>query len=142
MNYGTEHLKALQNKNGSRIQQNIDSLKKRFDVCRMSNTGKFPKVKLLFEANKAPQKLKSRTDSLIFPQLERPSLMNIVRYADATYATLEDGSSQSGFIIFVCGTINRIAPICWSSKKLDQVTKSPLAAETLALSEAAEAGVL
>ena len=40
-----------------------------FDVCQMSKTGKFPKVKLLFETNKALQKWKSRTGSITFPQL-------------------------------------------------------------------------
>ena len=35
-----------------------------------------------------------------------------------------------------------MAPMCWASKKLDRVTKSPLASETLALNEAADAGVL
>ena len=38
-----------------------------FDVCRMNNAGKFPKGKLLFEANKVLQKLKSRTYPLNFP---------------------------------------------------------------------------
>ena len=76
-------------------------------------TGNFPKVKLLFEANKALQKLKSRTDSITIPQLGRPSDLNIVCYADTTYASLDDGSSQGDFIIFV------VAPICRSSKKLD-----------------------
>ena len=78
----------------------------------MSNIGKFPKVKLLFKANKALQKLKSRTGSITFPQLERPSDLNIVCYADATYASLEDESSQGGFIIFVCSMTNRMAPTC------------------------------
>ena len=64
-----------------------------FDVGQMSNTGKFPKVKLLFEA---------RTGSITFLQLERPSNLNIACYA--TNASLEDGSSQGGFILFVCGT--------------------------------------
>lgn len=113
-----------------------------FDVCRMSNIGKSPKVKFLFEANKSLIKLKSRTGSISFPQLGKPSDLNIVCYSDATYASLEDGSSQGGFIILVCGKINRMAPICWSSKKLDHVTKSPLASETLALGEAADAGIL
>ena len=85
-----------------------------FDVCQMSNTGKFPKVKLLFEANKARQKLKSRTGSMTFPQLRRLSDLNIVCYTDATYISLEDGSSQVGFIIFVCGMTNRMVPICQS----------------------------
>ena len=113
-----------------------------FDESRVSDTGKFAKMKLLFKANKAQQKLKSRTGHITFPQLGRPSDLNIVCYADATNASLEDGSSQDSLIIFVCGTMNRIISICWSSKKLDWVTKSLLASETLALSKAAEAGVL
>ena len=38
--------------------------------------------------------------------------------------------------------MNRMVTICWSSKKLDQVTKCPFVSETLALCESAEAGVL
>ena len=49
-----------------------------FDVCQMSNSGKFPKVKLLIKVNKALQKLKSRTGSITFPQLGKPSDLNIV----------------------------------------------------------------
>ena len=36
----------------------------------------------------------------------------------------------------------KTVPISWKSKKLDRVTKSPLALEALALSEAADAGFL
>ena len=43
-----------------------------FDVCRMSNTGKFPKVKILFKANKALQKFKSWIGSITFPQQGKP----------------------------------------------------------------------
>ena len=89
-----------------------------FDMCWISNTRKFPKVKLLSEANKPLQKLKSRTCSITFPQLGKPSDLNIIYYADATYTSLEDGSLQSGFIIFVCGVMNRMAPICRLSKNL------------------------
>ena len=60
-----------------------------FDVCRISNTGKFLKVKLLFEANKVLKKMKSRTCSITFPRLGRPSDLNIVCYADAIYTSLE-----------------------------------------------------
>ena len=56
-----------------------------FDVCRTSNPGKFPKVKLLFKPNKVLQKLKSKTGSIAFPQLGKHSNLNIVCYADATY---------------------------------------------------------
>ena len=91
-----------------------------FAMYRVVNPGKFPKVKLLFKAIKTLQKLKSRTGSKNFPQLERPSDLNIVGYADVTNASLEDGSSQGDFIIFVCSTTNRMAPICWSSKNLTE----------------------
>ena len=55
-----------------------------FDVCQMSFQN------LLLELNNALQKLKSRTGSIIFPQLGRPSDLNIVYYAYATYASFED----------------------------------------------------
>lgn len=113
-----------------------------FDVCKMSNTGKHPKVKALFEANKALSKLKSKKGSITFPKLGKPSDLHILCYTDASYASLEDGSSQGGFVVFIGGSTDKMAPMCWASKKLDRVTKSPLASETLALNEGADAGVL
>ena len=94
---------------------------------------------MLFKANKTLLKWKSKTGSTSFPQLGKP--LNIVCYLDATYASLEDESSEGGFIIFVYDNINRIAPMCWSSKKLDKATKSPLASENLVFIVAADAGV-
>ena len=34
---------------------------------------------------------------------------------------------------------SKVIPMCWQSKKLDRVTKSPLASETMALGEGADA---
>lgn len=113
-----------------------------FETCVMSNTGKHPSVKMIHEANKAVSKLKNQNLSLHFPNLGDPRNLKVLAYSDATYASLEDGSSQGGLIIFVQGENKKIAPISWQSKKLDRVTKSPLASETLALSEAADAGFL
>ena len=112
------------------------------NIRQMRNTGKVPKLKLLFEAIKSLKKLKSRISSITFLRLGKPSDLNIVCYADATYVSLEDESTRGGFIIFVSGTTSRMASICWSSKKLDWVTKSPSASETLVLSKATDAGVL
>ena len=113
-----------------------------YETCVMSNTGKHPSVKMLHDANKALIKLKSTKVSLKIPHLGTPEDLRIVAYSDATYASLEDGSSQGGVIVFIQGKDNMIAPIIWQSKKLDKVTKSPLASETLALGEAADAGLL
>ena len=98
-------------------------------------------MKKIIEANKVLAKLKANKGSITFPKISKSSELNVIVYSDATYASLDDGSSQGGFIIFV-GYEEKLAPICWSSKKLERVTKSPLASETLALSEAADAGVL
>ena len=113
-----------------------------FETCVMSNIGKKPLGKILHGANKALTKLKSRKVSLKIPCLGAPESLRIKAYSDATYGSLEDGSSQGGFIVFIQGKDNKVVPISWQSKKLDRVTKSPLASETLALSDAADAGFL
>lgn len=113
-----------------------------FETCAMSNTGKSPTVKMLFEANKAVTKLNSKKVEIKFPNLGSPRDLKILAFPDATYGSLEDGSSQGAFMIFVAGKGDLVTPVCWQSKKLNRVTKSPLASETLALSEAADAGFL
>ena len=99
-------------------------------------------MRLLLKANKSLLKLKSKTCFISLPQLGKPVGLNIIFSSDATSAGLEVESSLGCFIIFVWIRMNRITPICWPSKKLDWITKFPLASETLAFSEAADAGVL
>ena len=113
-----------------------------FDVCKVSNPGKSPKVNAIIEANNTVRKLKLSTGCITFPSIGKVKDMQVLVYSDATYASLEDGASQGAYIIFVKGKGDKMAPISWSSKRLDRVTKSPIASETLALSEGADAGVL
>ena len=80
-----------------------------FNVCRMSNTEKYLKVRLLFETNKFLLEWKSKTCSLSFPQWGKPADLKIVGYSDVTYASLEDVYLQGGFMIFVFGRMNRMA---------------------------------
>ena len=86
--------------------------------------------------------MKSIEVNLHYPNLGNPKNFDVIAYSDATYASLADGSSQGGFVILIKGENDMIAPVLWQSKKLDRVTKSPLASETLAASEAADAGCL
>ena len=51
-------------------------------------------------------------------------------------------SSQGGFVILLRGRNGKTVPMSWQSKKLQRVTKSPLASETSALAEGADAGFL
>ena len=112
-----------------------------YDVCVISNLGKQPKIKLMKAANRSLKKLKSQSLELCYPALGDPQKFEILAFSDATYASLGDGSSQGAFIIFVRGQNGLLAPIFWRSKKLVRVTKSPLASETSAASEAADAGL-
>ena len=104
------------------------------------NTGKNPSVKLLKDANRALKKLKSCELEICFPLLGNPEKLSVLAYSDATYASLVDGASQGAFIVFLQGENGLIAPLLWQSKKLDRVTKSPLASEASAVGEAADAG--
>ena len=62
-------------------------------------------------------------------------------FSDDSFANLKSGSSQGGFIIFMCGS-GKYASIAWKSNKLKRVVKSTLSAETLALEEALESSFM
>ena len=63
----------------------------------------------------------------------------LVVYSGASYNNLENGSSQGGFCIFLKNSYGNLSLIMWQSKKIHRMVKSTMAAETLALVDAAEA---
>ena len=113
-----------------------------YETCVMSNAGKQSPKKLLSDANKAVKKLKSNSVKVKFPYLGRPEKLKIVVFSDATYGSLSDGASQGAYLVFIQGENGKVAPISWQSKKLSRVTKSPLASETSALCDGADAAYL
>ena len=96
-------------------------------------------MKNLPEANKAVKKLQSPTLRLVYLDLGNPEYLKVIVYGDATHANLPTGASQGAQIVFLCGN-NRAVPITWKSKKLERVTRSLMASETMALAESADAG--
>ena len=64
----------------------------------------------------------------------------ISAFSDASHANFKGGSSQGGYIIFLHGENNHVAPISWRSNKINRVVRSTLATKTLVLTEAAEQG--
>ena len=106
-----------------------------FEGCQVGNYGKHPTVRNILEANKAIRKLQSRQLSISIPDLGKADDLRILYYSDATHASLPNGASQGAYIVFLSGKNNMVAPIAWQSKKICRVTKSPLASETLYLSE-------
>ena len=112
-----------------------------FDACQVSNYGSGATVKSLMEANKAVKKLRADNLRIVYPCLGDVKLMKIIVYADGSHAALPSGASQGANIVFVSGN-GRSAPISWESKKLERVTKSPLATEISAVADAADHGHL
>ena len=106
-----------------------------FDICQASVnlTNESDNIKRI---NKCIKRLKSENHVLKFVPVNFKSA-RIVCFADASFANLQSGASQGGFIIFV-ESENRCFPLFWQSKKLKRVVKSTLSAETMALMEGAE----
>ena len=65
-------------------------------------------------------------------------LCSIICFRDAAFAILKNGSSQEGFIMFLYKSDKNYVPISWKSRETQQVVRSTLAAETLAMEEALE----
>ena len=112
-----------------------------FESCVMSNAGKEPTVKKLIEANKAVSKIKSKNLGVKFGEIASLREIDVICHADATHASLPDGSSQGGHIVAIKGKKGLI-PISWQSKKLARVTKSPIASEAAAQCDGADASYL
>ena len=112
-----------------------------FDSCDLSCSIKNAKIGDLLRAAKVVRKAKSQRVSLKFTKLDLAT-MKIVIYSDASYCNLPDGSSQGGHIIFLCDAYGVMVPITWSSTKIRRIARSVLAAECLALQDAADSAVL
>ena len=67
--------------------------------------------------------------------------LTIECYSDASFGNLPGGGSQGGYIILLSDSDGNRCPMSWRSHKVRRVVRSTLAAETLALLDAAEAGV-
>ena len=107
------------------------------NVCQLSGAYKEATVSDIVFTNKTIRKTVSDDVSLKFPKLDLKSLKLEV-HSDASYNNLPNGGSQGGFIILLCDSSGKAAPIQWQSRRIKRVVKSTLAAECLALEEAAD----
>ena len=82
--------------------------------------------------------MKSEEVVLQYPNLGNIELCSIICFSDAAFANLKNGSSQEGLIIFLYKSDKNYATISWKSRKIQQVVRSTLAAETFAMEEALE----
>ncbi|GAB1610627.1 hypothetical protein Ahia01_001349000 [Argonauta hians] len=106
-----------------------------FDICQAS-VNMANESDNMKRINKCIKRLKSENPVLKFVPINFRS-SKIVCFADASFANLQNGASQGGFIIFI-ESEGKCIPLFWQSKKLKRVVKSTLSAENMALMEGAE----
>ena len=112
-----------------------------FDVSECNSIMKRGKMECFRQVNKNIKKAKMEKSQIFIPSLESLRDLSIVGYSDASFANLDDGGSQGGYIIFVVGRNGNYFPLHWQSKRIRRVVKSTQAAETLAMVDLAEACV-
>ncbi len=77
--------------------------------------------------------------SLKFPKLDLETLQ-VVGFSDASFANNYDLTSQLGHIVFITDGEGNAAPIHFKSYKARRVTRSVMAAEVIAFSDAFDVG--
>ena len=98
-------------------------------------------MKSLLEANKAVKIFQFSTFRLIYLDLGNPEDLKVILYIDVTHADLPSGASQGVQIVFLCDNKSAVL-ITWKSRKIERVAKSPVASETISLSELADKTIL
>ena len=78
---------------------------------------------------------KTKEIKLQYPKLDLESIRLLV-YSDSSFNNRKNGKSQLGFLIALADNTNRCSIIHYSSRKSHRVTRSSMAAETLAFVDA------
>ena len=110
-----------------------------FNLSELSNSVNHATVEHILSANRVLKNAQNKLVTLTFPYMENLMQCKLVAYSYASYNNLENGSSQGGFCIFLKNSYGNLSLIMWQSKKIHRIVKSTMAAETLALVDAAEA---
>ena len=113
-----------------------------FAIFELNSATKNATINHLKQANKVLKNVINLKVILTFPQMQNLDECSLATYSDSSYNDVDNGGSQEGFIIFLSDRTRRLFPIMWQSKRIRQVLKSTMAAETLALVYATESFVL
>jgi hypothetical protein len=89
-------------------------------------------------AVKTVKKLKMVGGVLVIPKLRTLDDIQMIVFADASLANLDNSGSCGGHLIFLKDSQGQCALVAWHSGKIKRVCRSTLAAETLAMSNALE----
>ena len=104
-----------------------------FDVSECNSLMKKDRAECFRQVNKHIKKAKKEKSQIAIPNLGCLSELSIIGYSDTSFANLDDGRSQGGYIIFVVGKNGKHFPLHWQPKRIRRVIKSTQAAETPAM---------
>ena len=92
--------------------------------------------------NKVIRRLKySKSQKITFTRLEDMNSWRILVFAEASFANSATCHTQAGYSLLLADKNDRIYPLNWQSKRLNQVIHSTLAAERLALVTAIDSAI-
>ncbi len=108
-----------------------------FDACNTAVSLKNANFRDIQTANKSIKKAKAKEVKIQYRNIGILMEAQIICFCDASFRNLKGEGSQGGHIIFLKSDKN-FSPITWQSRKIRRIVKSTLAAEALAMDEAAD----
>ena len=112
-----------------------------FPRVEISTKFKKAQVRDLVNAGKVVRQIDKVNSFYMIPAgIGKPENWELELYCDAAFGNMEE-KSAGGYILFVKGGDEWLAPISWSSNVINKVVTSPLAAEILAMEKAVKEAV-
>ena len=106
--------------------------------CILSTIQSKPTMQDFILYKKAIRDLKSTDTNIRINKMNLDECV-VSAFSDASFASLGNGASQLGHIIFLHDKEGNCVPLAWASRKARRVARSSLTAETLAAVEAIDA---
>ena len=112
-----------------------------YHVCEISTRVKNATIADILTINKVIKFIKSTPSHITIPVMNLESLQ-LLLYSDTSFNILPDGGSQGGYIVFLRDKLSNSVPIAWSLTRFKRVTRSTLAAKTLAPTDGCDTAFL
>ena len=109
-----------------------------FDALELSVSRNQPKVETMKRANKVVRKLKNNDGTIVFKKIDVFENLQLIVYADASFANLPDGVSSTAAYLVLLKSKNssNCCVIDWCSTKIKRIVDNTLEAEAVSMRNA------
>ena len=108
-----------------------------FEVSYLSSRVTEATIGNVIKANKIVTRIQANPSRLLFLNLDR-RFLHIQVFTDGSFNSLPKSGNQGGQIVLLCDKQQNCSMLAWNSSRLKIVTRSTLAAETLAICDGCE----